>query len=56
MSTNKMMVQGFGTGTVYGTPTTIGLALCRNVCVALHSHPLLAGTERWTDAGEVAVN
>lgn len=26
MSTNKMIVQGFGTGAVYGTPTTIGLA------------------------------
>src|SRR5947207_13046501 len=26
MSTNKLIVQGFGTGAVYGTPTTIGLA------------------------------
>lgn len=26
MSTNKIIVQGFGTGAVYGTPTTIGLA------------------------------
>lgn len=26
MSTNKMVVQGFGTGAAYGTPTTIGLA------------------------------
>jgi hypothetical protein len=25
MSTNKMIVQGFGTGSVYGVPTTIAL-------------------------------
>lgn len=25
MSTNKMIVRGFGTGSVYGTPTTIAL-------------------------------
>lgn len=26
MSVNKMVVQGFGTGAVYGTPVTLGLA------------------------------
>lgn len=26
MSTNKLVVPGFGVGAVYGTPTTIGLA------------------------------
>lgn len=26
MSLNKIITQGFGTGAVYGTPTTIGLA------------------------------
>jgi hypothetical protein len=26
MSSQKMIVQGFGTGSFYGTPTTIGLA------------------------------
>lgn len=25
MATNKMIVQGFGTGAVYGTPTTIAM-------------------------------